>query len=138
MSDVARKIEEIEELKLKIEKEQAEIKDEAQSELSNIIKEIDKLEEKKQMLETFLGLNVPIEKYEREGTRRNVGTMKSILEIISTHPKGMAVRDILDVIARDKLPIKPQSVSSSLSYAYDKGLVTRDSMGIYRINEDRT
>ncbi len=138
MSDVARKIEEIEELKLKIEKEQAEIKDEAQSELSNIIKEIDKLEEKKQMLETFLGLNIPIEKYESEGTRRNVGTMRLILEIISTHPKGLAVRDVLNVIARDQLTIKPQSVSASLSYAYDKGLVTRDSMGIYRINEDRT
>ena len=136
MSDIAKKIKEIEELKLKIKEEQEDLKDEAQNELSNIIKEIDRLEEKKQMLETFLDLNAPIEESAHARPRRNTGTMKAVLEIIANDPKGLAVRDVLDVIARDKLPIKPQSVSSSLSYAYEKGLVTRDAMGIYRINED--
>jgi len=136
MSDIARKIEEIEELKQRIIDEQEELKGEAQNELSSIIKEIEILEEKRQKLEAFLGLNAPIEELKDERPRRNTGTMKAILEIISNDPKGFTVRDVLDAIARDKLPIKPQSVSSSLSYAYDKGLVTRDSMGIYRINED--
>ena len=63
----------------------------------------------------------------------SIGTMKEIIEIVRQHPNGLAVRDVLDMIARDKLTIKPQSVSASLSYAFDKGLVTRDANGVYRI-----
>ena len=101
--------------------------------ISSVIKQIEDLEEKKLTLETFLGINKPLGEDENSRQRRNVGTMKGILEILEKNPRGLSVRDVLHVIARDKLPIKAQSVSSSLSYAFDKGLVTRDGQGVYRL-----
>ncbi len=135
MSHIDERIGEIEDLKKKIEEEQTGLQSEVREELSIIVKQIDELEERKLKFEAFLGINVPLGEGPNSPKRRNVGTMNEVIEIVRQHPNGVAVRDVLDIILRDKLTIKPQSVSSSLSYAFDKGLVTRDSKGVYRVKE---
>ena len=115
---------------VQIEQEQAKLKPQAREELSKVVKQIEKLEERKLMLEAFLGTNKPLGESPDAPKRRNIGTMKKIVDIVRQHPNGLAARDVLDIISREKLPIKSVSVSSALSYAFDKGLVTRDANGV--------
>jgi hypothetical protein len=103
---------------------------EAQQELDRILDEIEKLEERREVLETFLNVNDQRQRLER-------GTIRDLcFGILRRYPDGLTSGQIKEIIGRENKGIRLGSVAAGLSYQTAQGRLERDERGRYFLVEE--
>ena len=111
----------------RIGREEAIVRSEAEQELERIVSEIEKLEERREILESFLNINHPRQRLEH-------GRIRDLcFDILQKHPAGLTSGHIRDIIARENPGIRLGSVPASLSYQTAQGRLKRDDRGRYML-----
>jgi hypothetical protein len=124
------KIERIKNERLRIPQEEEAVRAEAQLELERVIAEIEKLEERREGLESFLNIN-DSDKRLQHGTIRNL-----CFEILSRYPEGLTSSQMKDIIEKERPGMRLASVPASLSYQTAQGRLSRDAMGRYTLIDE--
>ncbi len=107
--------------------EEAAIKEEAQKELDKVVDEIDRLEERKEQLETILGIDASAPRTER-------GKVKDIcFAILEKHSEGLTSGQLKEVVEREAPGVRLQSVPACLSYQASQGRLKKDRYGRYTL-----
>lgn len=108
-------------------KEEAAMRDEAMAELERISDEIDALEERKEQLEAFLGLN---EAPQRAGH----GQITNLcLRVVSESEKPLSSAEVKELLERQNPDMRLTSVPATLSRLVSLGRMSRDQFGRYSL-----
>ena len=111
----------------RIEQEEAAIRAEAQQELDRLLAEIERLEERRESLESFLGINDQRQRQERGAVR------DLCFDLLRRHPEGLTSGQVKEAIARENKGVPVSSVAASLSYQMAQGRLERDERGRYQL-----
>ena len=107
--------------------EEAAARQEALAELERINDEIDVLEERKEQLEAFLGLN-------ETPQRAAHGQVSNLcLKVVAENGKPMSSGEVKAVIEREHPGMKLTSVPATLSRLVSLGRMSRDQFGRYSV-----
>jgi hypothetical protein len=128
-----------EELKLKMERIRAErmrilqeeesVRQEAQIELDSVVAEIEKLEAKREALESFLDIKDDDKRLPR-------GVVRDLcFDVLRKNPNGLTGSQIKDIIVRENPGLREGSVYSALRLQTSQGFLDRDNMGRYVLVE---
>ena len=125
MISLQEKMERIAAERERLAQEEAAMREEAQAELDRINGEIEALEQRKESLESFLGLD--------DGTQRaGHGQITQLcLRAVASCSTGMSAGEVKDWIEADSPGTRVASVPSTLSRLMTQGRVRRDDVGKY-------
>jgi len=109
----------------RIEAEEAAMRNEAMAELERINEQIDALEERKEQMETFLGVNDAPQ-------RAAHGQITNLcIKTVSEGGRPLSSGEVKDIIERENPDMKLTSVPAALSRLVSLGRMTRDQFGRY-------
>ena len=127
MTTLDEKMRRIAEERDRLAREEAEMRDEAMAELARISDEILVLEEKKEQLESFLGIDENVQ-------RAAHGQIQQLcIGVLSQNPAGLSSGQVRDFLETENPGMKLSSVPATLSRMLSVGKVQRDQSGRYTL-----
>ena len=127
MDSISERMRRLAEERERLANDEAAMRDEAMSELQRIVDQINALEERKEQIEAFLGVN--------DGPQRAAhGQITSLcVKAVSESGKPLSSGEVKEILERENPDMKLTSVPSTLSRLVSLGRMSRDEFGRYSL-----